>query len=130
MNSPILPLRPILKDLFSNFWHLRLIFIAMLVAFLVSAGILFLVERDELAPNQPPKTQFLIALAKTASDVLPSQFTTYKNQTVIGTSLMVANSLLGLLLFGIAVWIAQQSLSGHRLKKSTLLFFPTDEDAT
>ncbi len=124
MASGILPFRPVLRDFIRNLWVLRLFFFILMVVLLTSSLGLAFAERSQLASSGT----FLSAWAHAVSVTLSGFGQTYVPVTIVGRAAQVLNVFVSRLLLGILLWVIQQSLSEHTLKKSKYILFPTDED--
>lgn len=128
MDSGILPFRPVLRDFIRNLWVLRFFFFLMAVVLLVSCSVMALAEGPRLASGGT----FFHAWVRSMYVVLNGFFfgygQAYAPVTVLGKTAQVLNSFISKLLLGILLWVIQQSLSEHTLKKSKYILFPTSED--
>jgi hypothetical protein len=103
MRSCILPFRPVLRDFLRNVWALRsfLLSIMLMQVMCSAAG-----TRLEDVPHASRGTWIILFMQ----------------------GLDFLRSFLGTLLLGLLIWVVQQSLGGHVLKKSKYLLIPTEED--
>lgn len=124
MRSGILPFRPVLRDFLRNLWVLRLFIFLMAVALLISSLALALAEGSQLASGGT----ILNAWGRALGLSLNVFGQTYLPVTALGKAAQVLNSFVSKLLLGVLLWVIQQSLSGHTLKKSKFILFPTSED--
>lgn len=128
MRPAILPFWPILYDFIKNVWYLRFFIVVILVILLASSGILAVAEGTNIDPNGTVSCLWCRSIAITLNDVFFGFETGYSPVTFIGKAADILNTFIGYILLGILIWVVEQSLSEHQLKKSKYLFFPTSED--
>ncbi len=128
MWSAILPFWPVLRDFARNIWYLRLFLIILLIVLLASSGVLTLAEGGNLDPNETGGCLWCQALVITLNDVFLGLAVRFTPVTFWGNAAGLVNSFIRYLFLGILIWVIEQSLSDHRLKKAKYLFFPTRED--
>ena len=124
----ILPFRPVLYELVLNLWHIRLFLVLVFLMLLVSAGGLFLTERDDLRQFVGAGSAAKEALFVTASAVLPVQVSSYHVASGLAKCLLLLDGLCGFVLLGLILWVVQESMSGQQLKRARYLIFPTSAD--
>jgi hypothetical protein len=128
MRSAILPFWPVLRDFIKNIWYLRLFLLVILITLLASSVILVLAEGQNLDPNGTGINLWGRALGVTFNGLFFGLVTTYTPVTFFGKATEILNSMISYILLGMVIWVIEQSLSDHRLKKSKYLFFPSKED--
>jgi hypothetical protein len=128
MRSAILPFWPVLRDFVRNIWYLRLFIIVILITMLASSGILALAEGKNIDPNGTAACLWSRSFTITLNDVFFGLATRYSPVTFFGKAASILNSFIGYILLGVLIWVVEQSLSDHQLKKSRYLIFPTRKD--
>jgi hypothetical protein len=128
MQSAILPFWPVIRDFIRNIWYLRLFIIVIFFIILASSGILVLAEAKNINVNGTAACLWSRSFAITLNDVFFGLAPRYSPITFFGKAVEILNSLIGYILFGVLIWVVEQSLSDHQLKKSKYLFLPTKED--
>ena len=126
--NTILPFRAIIVDFLNNLWHLRLFLIIIFVIVCTSSAIFYTSENNYILPNEPIKEKLKEMLFIIVSDVAPGKISNYSAKTDLGKCVTVINSFCGFVLLGLLIWVIQQSMSGHNIKKSKFLIIPTKED--
>jgi hypothetical protein len=128
MQSGILPFRPVWRDFIRNLWVLRFFFFLIAVLQLISSALMAFAE------GVPPASDgTLISFWRRVIGVILNGFffgfgQGYVPVTVLGKTAQILNSFLNKLILGVLLWVIQQSLSDHVLKKSIFILFPTEED--
>ena len=128
MQSAILPFWPVVKDFFFNIWHLRLFLIVIISTLILSTSILVATEGNTLVPDGPLDAKICRAIRVTLNEVLPGSAEAYSPITAVGRCVRILNSLMGFILLGLLLWVIQESLGDHKLKRARYLFFPTHRD--
>jgi hypothetical protein len=128
MQSGILPFRPVLRDFIRNLWVLRFFFFLIAVLLLISASSLAFAEGTHLVPGGTFISAWSRAIGITMNNFLFGFGQGYVPVTVLGKAAQILNSFISKLLLGVLLWVVQQSLSDHTLKKSKYMLFPTEED--
>ena len=124
----ILPFRAVIKDFISNLWHLRLFFLLIFISILLSTGVLVIFEGKLINPTGELFEQIISSFVIILKDIFSYSVEDYSSTTYISKSVRFFNSLIGYFLLGLLLWVIQESLSNHRLKKSKWLFLPSQED--
>lgn len=127
MQSGILPFRPVLRDFIRNLWVLRFFFFLIAVLQLISSALMAFAE------GVPASDGSFISFWSCVIGVILNGFffgfgQGYVPVTVLGRAAQILNSFLNKLILGVLLWVIQQSLSDHALKKSIFILFPTEED--
>jgi hypothetical protein len=124
MWSGILPFRPVLRDLVRNLWVLRF--------FLLLIGALLLLSCAALAWAEGPQPAAGTSFPEAWVRVLLLTLYGFDGEphpvTPAGKAAVMLNSLIGKVFLGLLLWVIQQSLSDHPLKKSRYGIFPGGED--
>ena len=128
MQSGILPFRPVLRDFIRNLWVLRFFFFLIALLLLISSGVTAFAEAPQLASGGTLISAWSRAIGVTLNSFLFGFGQGYIPVTVLGKAAQVLNSFISKLLLGVLLWVIQQSLSDHALKKSRYMLFPTEED--
>lgn len=129
MQSAILPFWSVIRDFIKNLWYLRLFFLLIFLTLLASSGVLVFAEGKNIDPNGTFASQWSSAIGITLNGLFLGLVTRYTPVTFIGKAAEILNSMISYILLGMLIWVIEQSLSDHHLKKSKYLFFPTREDA-
>ena len=124
----ILPFGPIVRDFISNIWHLRSIFLIILLIICISGIEFHIAENRNAFRENSSQLEIRETISIAVGTVLRTRLSEYVAKTSLGKSMIVLISICGFLLLGIFLWIIQSSISGQPLKKSRWLFFPTKTD--
>jgi len=128
MQSGILPFRPVLRDFIRNLWVLRFFFFLIAGLLLISSAGIAFAEGPQFASLGTFINAWGRAIGVTLNGFLFGFGQVYVPVSLLGKAAQVLNSFISKLLLGVLLWVVQQSLSDHTLKKSRYLFFPTEED--
>ena len=127
MQSGILPFRPVLRDFIRNLWVLRFFFFLIAVLQLISSALMAFAEGVHFSDGT-----FISFWNRVIGVTLNGFFfgfgQGYVPVTVLGKTAQILNSFINKLILGVLLWVVQQSLSDHALKKSKFMLFPTEED--
>jgi len=126
LESDILPFKPIIRDFIRNLWYLRFIVLLIATVLLVSSGILAFAEGPYLDPQATFFGLWGRAIGVTLEGFSFSASRAYSPVTVIGKIVEILNSFISYIVLGIFIWVVEQSLTGHKLKKSKYLLFPRE----
>lgn len=128
MQSGILPFRPVLRDFIRNLWVLRFFFFLIALLLLASCAVMALAEGPHLASGGTFIGLWSRAIGITLNGFLFGFGQDYVPVTAFGKAAQILNSFISKVLLGVLLWVVQQSLSDHVLKKSKYVLFPTGED--
>ena len=128
MQSGILPFRPVLRDFIRNLWVLRFFFFLIAGLLLISSAGIAFAEGPQFTSLGTFINAWGRAIGVTLNGFLFGFGQADIPVTLLGKAAQVLNSFISKLLLGVLLWVVQQSLSDHTLKKSRYLFFPTEED--
>jgi hypothetical protein len=124
----ILPLRPILADIATNLWHLRLFLLVILLFLLLCGAAFFWSEGAYLLPAANTAGRLKEVLFVTFSALMPVKTSNYAPQTDLGKFIIMSEALCGFVLLGLTLWVIQVSMANHRLRKSKYWILPTKAD--
>lgn len=128
MQSGILPFWPVLRDFIRNLWVLRFFFFLIAIMLLVSSAVMAWAEGAHLASDGTFISLWGRAVEITVNGFLFGFGQEYVPVTAPGKAAQVLDSFISKLLLGLLLWVVQQSLSDHMLKRSKYMLFPTEED--
>lgn len=129
LHKQILPLGKILKDLWKNFWHLRTIFLLIIILLLLNSFVFYLVEAKHIESKETQIQKASDIIFITLNNTLPINITNYIPKTRLGKVILILDSLCGFMLLGLVIWIIQVSIKDQIIKESKCLFFATDKNA-
>ena len=119
----IIPLRDRVAAIIRSFWYLRTFMILLILAILISALILTIVERDlqpknGVAPVKNYGEAIHLSLA-TAASINTGNIGAI---STLGRIILLADAFLGMTFLGIVIWVIQYCLGEPKLKESQKIF--------
>lgn len=113
----IMPVKPLLRDIFLNIWHLRLIVLIVLIILIISNVLLWTFETKGIESNTIENVSFFNAILISIDTILPSNTTDYAFTSTIGNTFALLNSIIGYIMLGFIIWILQESMKDQPLRK-------------
>jgi hypothetical protein len=128
MQSGILPFRPVLRDFIRNLWVLRFFFLLIAALQLGTSALMACAQGVHPAADGAAIGFWNRIVGVTLDGFFFGFGQGYVPLTALGRTAQILNSFLNKLILGVLLWVVQQSLSGHALKKSKFMLFPTEQD--
>ena len=118
----IIPLKQSTKVFFMNLWHLRGIFFVLFILLIINSSCL-LVAFNLSTDEHSKKINFFDSLYSSFDYIVPFKLSEYIPGSLIEKIIALFNSVLGIIIFVMLIWIIQESLKDQPLKKARCVFF-------
>ncbi len=86
-------------------------------------SLILLISINSTASSQCKSTDFIDSMVISLNYVTNTQITEYSPTSTGEKIVAILNSIIGLILLGLLIWIIQESIRGQELKKSRFFFF-------